>query len=178
MSEWRLIAEGLYEVSSDGRVRRVGGRELTPRRMWTGYLRYAMSVRSVTRRAYAHRLVAEAFIGPRPDGHQVNHRDGCKTNNAVSNLEYVTPRENTRHAHAMGLARPRRGDNHPLRLRPELILRGEAAGNARLTDAQVKAIRERYGAPPRITHRELADAYGVSPSNISVILSRKSRRST
>lgn len=51
-----------------------------------------------------HSLVAEAFIGSRPTNHEINHKDGCKTNNHVSNLEYIIPSENVRHAFKTGLA--------------------------------------------------------------------------
>lgn len=51
-----------------------------------------------------HSLVAEAFIGSRPPNHEINHKDGCKSNNHVSNLEYVIPSENIRHAFETGLA--------------------------------------------------------------------------
>lgn len=47
----------------------------------------------------AHRLVALAFIGDAPSsGHQVNHIDGDRQNNHLSNLEWVTPVENSRHS--------------------------------------------------------------------------------
>lgn len=49
-----------------------------------------------------HRLVAQLFIGE-PNGLQVNHKDGNKENNAVSNLEYVTHEENRIHAINTGL---------------------------------------------------------------------------
>ena len=51
-----------------------------------------------------HSLVAEAFIGSSTPNHEINHKDGCKTNNHVSNLEYVSPSENIRHAFETGLA--------------------------------------------------------------------------
>lgn len=47
---------------------------------------------------YIHGLVAEAFLGPRPEGYQVDHKDGNRSNNHVSNLEYVTHRENIKRA--------------------------------------------------------------------------------
>ena len=39
-----------------------------------------------------------SFVGPRPEGHEINHIDGVKDNNALSNLEYVTPLQNRHHA--------------------------------------------------------------------------------
>ena len=56
---------------------------------------------------FVHAIIAELFIGPRPSGMDVNHRDGVKTNNVVSNLEYVTHQENMRHARLNGLINDR-----------------------------------------------------------------------
>jgi hypothetical protein len=52
--------------------------------------------------ARVHTLVALAFHGPRPEGHQVNHKDCNPRNNKPSNLEWVTPAENMAHAAMMG----------------------------------------------------------------------------
>ena len=57
-----------------------------------GYKRYSQKV---------HRLVAQAFLAGH--GQQVNHIDGDKTNNSVSNLEWCSNRDNTIHAYKTGL---------------------------------------------------------------------------
>lgn len=50
----------------------------------------------IRRVLYVHHLVAEAFLGPRPEGHQVRHLDGDPDNNRADNLAYGTRSENTR----------------------------------------------------------------------------------
>lgn len=76
-----------------------------------------------------HRLVASAFLGPIPDGKEVNHRNGDKADNRAENLEVVTRSENIRHSIDV------LGNRH--------WGVGEAHGNAKLTEAQVLNLRER-----------------------------------
>ena len=52
---------------------------------------------------YVHVLVAEHFIGERPEGFDINHIDRNKLNNSVKNLEYCTHKENMRHARRLSL---------------------------------------------------------------------------
>jgi hypothetical protein len=96
--EWRPVVgwEGLYDVSSDGRVRslRRGGRELKLSAHYSGYLSVRLSLANVGVTRLIHHLVAEAFIGPRPDGMQVCHWDDDPSNNGAGNLRYATPRDN------------------------------------------------------------------------------------
>ena len=69
----------------------------------SGHFRVTLCVNGVTNRSYVHRIIATAFI-PNPEGKPfVNHLDGDKSNNAVSNLEWVTCKENTEHAFRTGL---------------------------------------------------------------------------
>lgn len=116
---WKSIKgyEGMYEISKEGEVRsvprtthykdgRIGihkGRVLKQQNTKKGYLRVDLTKDGVRRSHQIHRLVAEAFI-PNPEGkEQVNHRDGCKLNNAVSNLEWNSNEENILHANENGL---------------------------------------------------------------------------
>lgn len=70
----------------------------------SGYIAVALYVGDGTRRhVNLHALVAEAFLGPRPERMTVNHKDGVKTNNAAINLEYATYKENNNHAVSLGL---------------------------------------------------------------------------
>jgi len=102
-----------YEVSEDGRVRRTtdlhmplggisrpAGTELKPKR-WNRhkYLLYRLHKNGNTRSVYAHRLVAETFLGlpPFPKA-EVAHGDGNRLNNHVSNLRWATHLENIQDA--------------------------------------------------------------------------------
>lgn len=95
MEEWRDIDgyEGDYQVSSYGRVRSLKyGKEklLKPQKHYKGY-RFVTLFKNGTRGKYkVHRLVAKAFI-PNPNNYPViNHKDECKYNNHVQNLEWCT----------------------------------------------------------------------------------------
>ena len=57
---------------------------------------------SILRCPKVHRLIMLAFVGPQ-NGMQINHKDGNKSNNQLSNLEYVTQEENRTHALDNGL---------------------------------------------------------------------------
>lgn len=69
----------------------------------TGYYNISVSKNGDHKNVYIHSLVAEAFLGKRPDKHDVNHIDGNKLNNSVDNLEYCTRSENVSHAYRTGL---------------------------------------------------------------------------
>ena len=120
MEEWRDVVgyEGLYMVSNCGRVKSLkfsnGKREkimkLSDR--GNGYLRVSLSKDGESKHYNVHRLVAIAFI-PNPDNlPYVNHKDECKTNNNVDNLEWCTVEYNNTY----GTAKERQAEK--LRGRP------------------------------------------------------------
>ena len=90
---WKPIKgyEGLYEVSNFGRIKsiRFGKEKIMKLQLKkNNYLDISLTKDGKTKRFLIHRLVAEAFI-PNPDNlPEVNHKDECKTNNNVNNLEW------------------------------------------------------------------------------------------
>ncbi len=99
-----------YEVSDNGAIRsfRQGGngRLLKLQVDKDGYHRIGLFCGGVQKFFYVHRLVMAAFVGPCPNGLQVNHKNGIKTKNCPENLEYVTVSENVLHAFRTGLKHP------------------------------------------------------------------------
>lgn len=98
MEEWRNIEDyDDYQVSNLGRVKSLKyGKEriVKPHTINGGYLNICLSKNSKKNWYLVHRLVAEAFI-PNPNNLPfINHRDECKTNNIVDNLEWCTRQYN------------------------------------------------------------------------------------
>ena len=103
--------EGRYQISNHGRVLSLNYQNtgkpkvLTPVKHHLGYLLVHLGQSKIR---MVHSLVAEVFI-PNPSHRRyVNHIDGNKQNNIVSNLEWVTPQENNRHAIRTGLRNPKK----------------------------------------------------------------------
>lgn len=161
MEEWRPIKgfEGLAEVSSEGRVRSLPreirhwtgstrireGTILAPTSCRQGYLRIGLWKNGKLKTCSVHSLVAEAFIGERPEGLIIRHIDRCTSNNVPSNLEYGTHLQNNADMWRHGTIRY-----------------GMNAYRRKLTDVQVRTIRN-Y---PKVSNSNFAMMYGVSPSTI------------
>lgn len=97
--------EGLYRVTSDGRVFRAAatprmekaypaGSELTQGANAKGYMRVGLRKDGKTRTRPVHQLVLEAFVGPRPPDLVGRHLDDNKSNNCADNLIWGTQAEN------------------------------------------------------------------------------------
>jgi transcriptional regulator with XRE-family HTH domain len=120
----------------------------------TGYFVVKLRKDGKSHRHSVHRLIAQTFIGQIPHGMCINHLDGDKKNNAVSNLEITTYAGNTQHAVKFLGWKP-------------TIQRGPQNGCAKLTEDQVRYIKSHksgYGVGAKLA-REL----GVTISTISKI---------
>lgn len=110
---WKDIKgyEGLYQISNLGRVKSLKrfntnnantkDRILKPSLDRKGYLHVVLCKNNKRYNKTLHRLVAEAFIENPENKPQVNHIDEDKTNNRVSNLEWMTNKENRNHGTAI-----------------------------------------------------------------------------
>ena len=105
MEVWKEIEgyNGKYQVSSWGRVRNAeSGHILKPYKNSKGYLKVGLSSgKRVMDKHRINRLVAKAFIPNPMDLPQVNHKDGNKENNSVTNLEWTTDKYNKEHARTL-----------------------------------------------------------------------------
>lgn len=120
MEEWKDIPgyEGIYKISSLGNVYSyITKKMLHPSLSSTGYKNVQLYKHSKAKSYHVHFLVASVFLN-KIEGCEVNHIDGNKTNNAISNLEWVTKKENTNHAIQNNLRKPcpmigRKGISNP-----------------------------------------------------------------
>jgi hypothetical protein len=172
---WKPIVgyEGCFEVSTFGRVRSVArmvrsslhktGFRSIPAKMKTatvstkGYLQLGLSRGNVRITKRVADLVMDTFVGPKPHGLDVCHRDDNKLNNTLANLRYDTRQSNMEDA-----------------IRNGLIRRAEDAPRAKLSNAEVQAIRS-IGRNGSITKKEIGEKFGVTGAHVGQILSWKTR---
>lgn len=145
-----------YQVDETGKIYGKNGVELKQRLNADGYpvLTLGNARGGGRRNARVHRIVCEAFV-PNPEGKpEVNHIDGVKTNNNVSNLEWATRSEQMLHAHRMGLK----------------SLAGTKNGRAKLSEPDVLEIRRLYAEGWKVF--EIRDKFGRGWSTIYNVLIR------
>ncbi len=95
---WKKIPDSNYEISNMGRIKNVVSGKFMAFSMGRGYLRTGLSINGKSKSYRIHVLVAEYFIGKRPNKNVINHKDGNRLNNKSSNLEYITQSENILHS--------------------------------------------------------------------------------
>lgn len=153
--------DGLYEVSSMGRVRSIprkamtqfgertyGGLPISPIKMSNGYLAVNLTNKDRRQQRTIHTLVLEAFIGIRPDGADACHNNGRRDDPRLTNLRWDTRRSNHADKAQHGTAQV-----------------GERHGNAKLSDHQVREIRSVGMSPSQV-----AAIFGISRSNAKKIV--------
>lgn len=119
-----------------------------------GYKCATLRNKGIKKNKTIHSLVMETFVMKRPFDMQINHIDGDKTNNDVSNLEYVTASENLKHAYKTGLK----------------CALGEKNGQAKLTAKDVKEIKSLFGV---ISQSKIAKKFNIDQSTVSNIKTGK-----
>lgn len=177
---WKDVVgyEGLYQVSNLGRVKSldrdiithhtdgrgdvVTHRKGIMKKIWlykTGYLYTELCKDDVKKKHKIHRLVAMAFIeNPNPEKYDIiNHIDGNPLNNNVSNLEWIDNRGNQIHAIETGLNK----------------YVGTNSYWSKLTEAQVKFIRENYKPRGEYNFCTMAKMFGVTPNTIQNVIRGK-----
>lgn len=95
-----------------------------------------------------HTLVASAFIGPRPESLVINHKDGNKSNNHYTNLEYTTQKQNMKHAFDNNLVTIKRGSlSHRSKLSEQ---EAQEILNYKFTEFNQKQVAEKYSCDPSL----------------------------
>lgn len=153
--------ENIYEVSNIGRVKSLKYNKekiLKPNINNCGYYTISLSKNKIEKKHLVHRLVGLSFIkNTDKTKNQINHKNGIKSDNLFSNLEWVTNSENGKHAFDNGL---------------NIKVYGEKVSGAKLTDKKVIAIRRLFKINPKINKRNLAAKIGVRYEIIVRVLNR------
>ena len=164
---WKDIKgyEGLYQISDLGRVKslerfvknknglRLVKESIKKTHIYQGYECVGIYKDNISKTFRVHALVANCFLGKK-SGFVINHIDGVKTNNHLSNLEFITQNENMDHAVKIGLIKHF----------------GEKNINSKITDSDAFKIKfQSIG----LTKKHLSKKYGISVKSIYLIQNSK-----
>lgn len=174
---WKDIKdfEGLYQVSNLGRVRSLDrtvyqinprsgnyftfnykGKILKQMNM-SGYLVVSLSKDNIKNKYKIHRLVALSFLSNPENKREVNHIDGDKFNNNLSNLEWATSRENQIHAYETGLQ-----------------LTGAFHGRSKLSEEDaIWILKNHIKGDLKFGASALARKFGIDKSSLCDLVNRK-----
>ena len=157
--------EGLYEINRNGDVMslpRKGTQGRMLKRFLGEYFFYILCKDGKCKKKRIHRLLAINFLDNNDEKPLVNHLDGDKFNNSLSNLEWCTHSENIQHAYDNGLITPKKG---------------ELNGNRKLSADQVRQIRQIAASRGKhYKRKELSLLYGVSECTIKEVVNRRRNR--
>ena len=157
MEVWKDVVgfEEYFQVSNLGNVySKRRSKLLKKTKSKNGYLTISTRIKGECYCFYVHRLVAKSFLINEFDKPCINHIDGDKSNNVLSNLEWVTHLENSKHAIENHLFTPR-----------------VASVNRELTSDEVLEIRTRYVNGCRVNGgRALAREFNLSHSSIQSLI--------
>ena len=169
---WRDVPgyEGLYMASSLGRVySAVREKFLKPRPSTKKYLRVAFTKDGVRKDLQIHNVVALTFIGPCPDGLEVNHKNGIKSDNRPDNFEYGTHQSNVQHAWDTGLRKNRIGGR---KLEPHQVTEIRQCYD-RLREKRIESGKKKIA---RGELKSLAIRFGVTTNHVYSIATGKVSR--
>lgn len=122
---------------------------------YKGYIKYSFTINGKDKKLFAHRIVLETFCPvENMENLQVNHIDGDKTNNNLSNLEWCTQSENQKHAFKNGL----------------LSRSGVKNSQAKLNESQVIEIANML--KNHVSYNTISKIFNISKSTISKIRSK------
>lgn len=166
---WKIIGEApSYAVSNLGKVKRIApgygtqcGRILKgTRRQRGGYRQVFLGVGATKLPRLVHRLVAEAFIGPRPSAlHEVAHCDGNSLNDRANNLRWATHAENMNDASFRKHGTMRSGTSHH---------------RAYINPKIVKCLRKAHATKKRGALAQLAREFGIPYNTAHAAATKKS----
>jgi hypothetical protein len=158
-----------YKVDFLGNVYGLDGRVLKPTKDNKGYLRVGLTINGKLCTKKVHRLIAQTFISNTLNKPFVNHINGIKNDNRVENLEWVTAKENTKHAIENGLFYFNTSEQS-ININTK---KGSLNGMSILNEQEVIEIRKKF-KPRKYTRKMLSLEYNVTENCIKDIIIRKS----